>query len=145
MEAICRDPTVSVASVPSNKNPAESRSLITESGFQIISNAEEVVLMEVEAADGIPNLDDLQLMKVDIAVWQANTTKENAGKLVPVRKFNFENYEFVEIFANLDPSTKGCINCGRTLESRRKGSEFSLNEMDLITLGGSSLLHLSPH
>lgn len=100
-EVVSIDLTVSVASVPSDMHPAELRKPVSVRCFESIPNTDEVEPIKIETAYGTSNLDDVWPMGVDTAVLRAGITDENAGKLVPVCKFNRKKYKSIEIFSGL--------------------------------------------
>lgn len=57
---------------------------VQESGSESISNVEKVSPEEFDTGGGIPNKENLQLMKVDAAVSRESTIDGNGEKSVPV-------------------------------------------------------------
>lgn len=58
VDAVCPDPTTSVASVPSDVHPAKSKTFVATSGSESMSDAEKVILIAVDTAAEISNMDD---------------------------------------------------------------------------------------
>lgn len=71
---------MSAISVLNDVRPADSGIPIPKSGSQGISSKEELMQMEFDTTGEIPNLEDMQNMEVDTAVWRNSATNYNAGK-----------------------------------------------------------------
>lgn len=97
----CPDPLVSTAFVPSKVHPANSESFVLESAAQSTLNADEVKPMDVYNTDKASNWDDVQHVKVDISISQANAIDGNAIESVWVCNFSRKIYDPFEIAGNL--------------------------------------------
>lgn len=81
--------------------PVELKSFVVESGSEIVQNADEGVLMEVDTAGGISKLDDMQSMETELDVPRARDFAEHARKYMHNRKFSFEHYKTIKIISNV--------------------------------------------
>lgn len=86
--AVCPDPMVSAAFIPSDVYQAEFGSLALVSGVLSFSNADDEMFMEVDAAEQILNLGNVQPMEVDTTFLCNGATNDNAGTSVSILGFS---------------------------------------------------------
>lgn len=135
MEAVRPDPTVDAAFVSGGVHPAESENPVQESGPQGIPNTEEWILLKVDTAGEIWNLDDVYLMKVDTANSRASVIDENSETFVLVRKLSRENYVSDEIVANLAQVAEVLYPLREVLDEQTQWPTVSIKQTAIVNTG----------
>lgn len=126
-DAICTDPMESALFVLGDVCPAESEIFALESGLKSFSNPCEVLLVKLDTADEILNLDDGHHMKVDIFILWTSAIDHTSKKSVPVFRFGHENYGSARTVANLDRITRAPHPLRKVLAKRMQKCRISVN------------------